>query len=662
MEKQLLSTCYIRYHNEHLTIGNELIERTWSCSTGVPIAVSLLDKSTDTQWLGPALDESVPGCLPGKGTLPGEPLVDIYDDLGIAAPAMRVRLPFTRPQGVFMWTHLIYPGCAFIRSRYEYIPHAARTSTDTVVESEENETLDTLDGLTFSPQHLRWRTVTLYDVTDRRDNLVQTQHGFTYHTEKQSLQGNLLFFTDVLTDRSVIVVKESATPLAQLNYPGHDFYLHGKRLSVTGSGIGADDLAAGEAFQTYGVAVGVAQEGETGALLALQQYHRCVHEPAPARDFYVMSNTWGDRSRDLRVSEAFVLSELPVAAKLGISIYQIDDGWQRGATTASNPNGRWEGFHAAEAPFWEPHPERFPNGLAPIAAKAAALGLRLGLWFAPDSVDHFKHWEDDAAILVNLHRAHHVTHFKIDAVKLRSKIGEERFVRMLQRVIEETEGQVTFNLDVTAEIRLGYFGRSHYGNLFLENRYTDFRSYYPHRTLRNLWMLARYFPTNRLQMEFLNVRRNSDKYPDDPLAPIHCGIEYAFGTTVCANPLAWMELTGLTDEDQKKLAPELAKYKEHQEAILNSIILPIGQEPDGTGWTGFQCITDDKNGYLVIYREADPMPRHRFRLWQLASCRLELELVAGRGQEQRLEVDARGETRVTLPHPLSFTLYRYTRF
>ena len=41
---------------------------------------------------------------------------------------------------------------------------------------------------------------------------------------------------------------------------------------------------------------------------------------------------------------------------------------------------------------------------------------------------------------------------------------------------------------------MGYLAAREYGTLFVENRYTDFGNYYPHRTLRNLWMLARYVP------------------------------------------------------------------------------------------------------------------------------------------------------------------------
>ena len=43
-------------------------------------------------------------------------------------------------------------------------------------------------------------------------------------------------------------------------------------------------------------------------------------------------HTWGDRNRDARVCETFVLQEIDRAAALGLDTVQIDDGWQKGTT------------------------------------------------------------------------------------------------------------------------------------------------------------------------------------------------------------------------------------------------------------------------------------------------------------------------------------------
>ena len=39
-----------------------------------------------------------------------------------------------------------------------------------------------------------------------------------------------------------------------------------------------------------------------------------------------MLNTWGDRSQDAKIDEAFCLAELDRAARMGITLFQLDDG------------------------------------------------------------------------------------------------------------------------------------------------------------------------------------------------------------------------------------------------------------------------------------------------------------------------------------------------
>ena len=43
----------------------------------------------------------------------------------------------------------------------------------------------------------------------------------------------------------------------------------------------------------------------------------------------------GDRSRDARINEAFLLKEIDAGAALGVDVVQIDDGWQKGRTANS---------------------------------------------------------------------------------------------------------------------------------------------------------------------------------------------------------------------------------------------------------------------------------------------------------------------------------------
>lgn len=236
------------------------------------------------------------------------------------------------------------------------------------------------------------------------------------------------------------------------------------------------------------------------------------------RHVLLLSNTWGDRNRDARVCETFVLQEIDRAAALGLDTVQIDDGWQKGTTvnSARPLGGVWEGYYAADADFWTPHPERFPRGLYPVAEHAAARGVALGLWFSPDSSGEFANWRRDAETLLRLWRTYGVAVFKLDGVKLRTPAARAKYLSLLEMVTAQSGRRVMLQQDITAEQRMGYLAAREYGTLFVENRYTDFGNYYPHRTLRNLWMLARYVPAQRMLFELLNPARNTERYRGRP--------------------------------------------------------------------------------------------------------------------------------------------------
>jgi hypothetical protein len=231
---------------------------------------------------------------------------------------------------------------------------------------------------------------------------------------------------------------------------------------------------------------------------------------------------------------------------------------------------------------------------------------------------------------------------------------------MFDRVMATTEGEAVFNLDVTAGQRWGYHYGNEYGNVFLENRYTDWGNYYPHWTLRNLWMLSRYLPPQNLQIEFLNRWRNPGNYPaGDPLAPHQVPFAYCFAITMAAQPLAWFEATGLP-EAAFKIAPLIKTYRAHQHQIHAGQIWPVGEEPSGTGWTGFQSIAEQgSTGYLLVYREWNQRPEAEIRVWGLEGQTLYLTCIAGQGSDARATVSASGDLTVSLPKPFSFGLYTY---
>ena len=124
-----------------------------------------------------------------------------------------------------------------------------------------------------------------------------------------------------------------------------------------------------------------------------------------------------------------------------------------------------------------------------MAKAAKAKGLSLGLWFCPDSADDAASWERDAALMLDYHRRFGVDYFKLDSMRTTSKLAFSRQRMLFERIMKETNGRLVIDLDVTADKRPGYFGILEAGPLFVENRYTDWHTYWPHLTLRSLWSL-----------------------------------------------------------------------------------------------------------------------------------------------------------------------------
>lgn len=678
--------CYVLFDENSLIIGNDFIERSWSMKGEIPQGVSMKNKRTNKEWFA---DKRPNGWISIGETAPTFmklPMVmgkkincfvetDIDDDFGFAVKYLTVKVIIEYEQVVLKWHHIIYPHMPVLRT-YLSCERKTEIVADKLLEKHrEDQNLeldmiryknelserDYIDLLPSLPLHCKWKAVSLRDVTDRHNNLVSTQEGLFYCRESTSISGNILFVKDLLSGNGFTAIKEGPTPLAYQGDISHDFQICGNNVFICGWGFSLEDLNRNHSLCTYGSAVIVWEGNEEDALISLQQYHRAIHKYVPERDAFIMCNTWGDRSRDEKISENFILSELEIAKSLGISCYQIDDGWEEGVTVNSiRSGGIWEGYHKSNPDFWKVNKKRFPRGLRPVVEAAMDGNIRLGLWFSPDSTDDFFNWESDADILIELHKEYGITFFKLDGIKIRSKKGEENLFNMMRKVIKETNGKVLFNLDVTAEVRNGYYGRVQYACIFLENRYTDWHNYYPHWTLRNLWMLSKYYPTFRLQIEFLNVKRNSHIYEGDVLAPSVCGIEYAFAVTMFANPLAWMELTGLDESSLETLKKVINIYRKYQSEILSGYILPIGEEPSGTSWTGFQSITGEGKGFILIIKEYNNADSHSFTLWRIKNSKLRLRKLLGEGEDNMVKrVDEKGQIEFYLKGKFQYSLYLY---
>lgn len=501
------------------------------------------------------------------------------------------------------------------------------------------------------------KSVEFFDITDRNNTLVQTYDRLAYRQESQ-MRGNLLLLKNITSGQQIFLLKEAPTSSVQLYYPGYDFTVARDEVKVVGFGVAPSNLNDSTWIRAYGTVIGLSlSNSELGILSAVRQYQQTKRIHQSGRDEMIMMNTWGDRSQDTKVNNAFCLKELEAGARLGISHFQLDDGWQTGRSGNSKfQGGSFENIWR-NPNYWKPDPQKFPDGLANLAERGKELGIRICLWFNPSSDHSNANWENDADALIGLYKEHGIKTFKIDGVKLDDKKAEINFRKMLDKVVAATGGEVVFNLDVTAQRRGGYNFLNEYGTIFLENRYTDFQNYYPFWTLRNLWMLSKYIPAQNLQIEFLNIWRNQNKYADDPFRPANYSFDYVFAITMMAQPLAWFEATALPPGAFKS-AGLIKGYKAIQSDIHKGTILPIGKEPDGICWTGFQSIQGN-NGYFLVFREAGAEKFDLVKTWLMPGVSVKCQPVLGSGKPFTAKTDTEGNLQFELDKPNSFALYKY---
>lgn len=509
----------------------------------------------------------------------------------------------------------------------------------------------------FKPGGFHWQTklVEFQDISDWNNNLVFETNIIPYR--KNSYRGNLLFATDAETNEGFFFLKEAPSSATQLAYQGGDFTTEFGHFMVTGLGLTAGDITENEWRKTYGCVMGVYNGSEFNRLSALRTYQKKIRKQLPERDEMIMMNTWGDRSQDSRVNEKFSLIEIEKAAQLGITHFQIDDGWQSGKSPNSAlAKGSFKNIWS-NPNYWTPDSLKYPNGLSPIVKRGKELGVEVCLWFNPSVQNDYADWEKDAQALISLYQTYGIRTFKIDGLNIPTKQSEINLRRLFNKVLRETGDKVIFNLDATAGRRTGYHMFNEYGNIFLENRYTDWQNYYPYWTLRNLWQLSKYVPAEKLQIEFLNKWRNADKYGNDAFAPARYSFEYLFAITMAAQPLAWFEGSGLPSE-AFAISKPVNVYKKIQHDFHKGIILPVGNEPSGKSWTGFQSVHEGK-GYLIVFRENTPDSLAKIATWLPANVRVKCTRLLGSGTDKLLLTGADGSLEVNLPAVNSYVVYKY---
>ncbi len=660
------NSCYAYLKNDTLTIGNTKIEREFLWNDGNLITNSLTDKTDNHTWISSGKKPDLYISDNKDNVIDGRFLFRHVEKSAIQPERWEAEISYKSGSLHVKRIYRLYENCPVIACD----TYLKGTTTEAWAGSQENPAdlkniesdrdmvtkvlTPVIDQLYLSGKHWKIDAIEFFDVTDRNNTLVKAISSLSYH--KNQHKGNLLFAHNTEIEKGIFFLKEAPCSSVQLAYPGSDFISEFGNFMVTGIGITSSDLKENEWTKTYSCILGVYEGSELNRLTALRNYQKQIRTLLPGRDEMVMMNTWGDRSQDKKVNETFCLKELEKAALLGISHFQIDDGWQYGKSANSAFGGSFKNIWD-NPDYWKPDPEKYPKGLKPIVEKGKELNIEICLWFNPSIQNNYKDWEKDAEVMINLYKRYGVRTFKIDGLMIPNKLSEMRVRQIFTKVLEATDYQAVFNLDATAGRRTGYFFFNEFGNIFLENRYTDWTNYYPYWTTRNLWMLSKYVPAEKIQVEFLNKWRNSNKYNNDPFAPSQYTFDYLFAITMPAQPLAWMEATGLP-EVAFSTGNLIKNYRDIQHDFHKGIILPIGDEPSGKSWTGFQSISGNE-GYLIIFREKNPEQKSEITTWLPEGKQVVLKALFGKGTDFTTITGKEGKLNTTIPEMNDFVIYKY---
>lgn len=133
-------------------------------------------------------------------------------------------------------------------------------------------------------------------------------------------------------------------------------------------------LSGGESFTTPVFSGGFTVFGYGAAKRQLHDYVRKTSKTAWTNKVMpVLYNAWA--SFELNLDEKMLIAQAQRAAKLGVEMFLIDDGWFKNRNDATAGLGDWEVDEV-----------KFPNGLTALINEINRMGMMFGIWVEPEMV------------------------------------------------------------------------------------------------------------------------------------------------------------------------------------------------------------------------------------------------------------------------------------
>jgi len=208
--------------------------------------------------------------------------------------------------------------------------------------------------------------------------------------------------------------------------------------------------------------------------------------------------------------------------------------------------------------------------------------------------------------------------------------------------------------------RYGWYYFKEYGSIYFQNLQESLPPHLtmvPYQVLRQYWLMARYFNSNKLQVMLQNPKRVNPERSD---APLHSH-SYCFAMGVPFVPCFFQSAQYLDPYGTQELKTFISNYKHYREAIFNCYVFPVGDKPDNQSWSGFQMINEDDktNNFLLLFRELhNTQSNNSIRLKFLAGKTIRISNIET-GETTIQKVSENGTATFTIKDPAGYLFVQY---
>ena len=658
VQQHQLGKAFAKVTDQSLEISTGVMSRKWQWTATGWSTNSIRDVAHEVEYgqsTGHGCDWSLPGKLDDQSAaVLADCVITESDDDGFSSKHLEILSTVNYPHAGLSVQHVVwvYPGVSGVRTQLRiksmpgYNPLGAMTDDQTYLDC---------GGTRMRPgAGCEWLPLDFTQPNSRRYWGIFNDPGNRLDQSKPMLEekvisGYPLFQPEVISwangeavdfgGRGVMVVKES--PKA-VNQPAHltgGFFSGPHGLQVTGWGLAPNEIVNDRYRECWATWTMVYNGGNDGMQMALKQFDAARYPVFPERDAIILSNTWGpaNPSGSAFTEEAMVMKEIPALAEIGVDVMQIDDGWQK---SGGGPG----------ASQFRP---KYAHGWRDIKSLADQYQMRIGLWVAIRNakLDELKQDVDELGFVS----------WKADFDHLSNRGDYEDRIAKYRAVLKHAWMKTQFTLcPEYNDPRYGWYFAREYGSIYFQNIQEGLPShltFVPYQVLRQHWLMAKYIPSNKLQVMLQNPKRTRKDLSD---ASQH-GHGYCFAMGLPFVPCFFQLAQNLADDETRELAVLIAAYKHHRNEIFTSTTYPIGFEPNNASWTGFQMVSSSRNGsgYFLIFRELhNGNAKAVVPLKFLAGKSLDLtNLITGETQE--VSVSGDGTAEFTIPTPADYRFYHY---